>query len=109
MEIINIKYHAIFVSETRLVSTEKTDECEKLGAQKGGVAGDVISGVSASTGGADGDSGLEGAAQDGATHGSSTTDEMTMSTLRDSINKVRNGPPCLTSICLYSMINAHMG
>ncbi len=90
-------------------SPEKTDECEKLGAQKGGVSGDVVSGVSASTGGAEGDSELGGAGIEGPSHSSSTTDEITMSMLRDSIDKVRNGPPCLTSICLYSMINAHMG
>ena len=36
-------------------------------------------------------------------------DQMTLSALQDSIKKVKDGPPCLTSICLYSVINTYQG
>ena len=36
-------------------------------------------------------------------------DKVTLSALQDSIKKVKDGPPCLTSICLYSVINTYQG
>ena len=40
---------------------------------------------------------------------SAAADKITLSALQDSIKKVKDGPPCLTSICLYSVINTYQG
>ncbi len=34
---------------------------------------------------------------------------VTLEALTESIRRVREGPPCLTSICLYSVVNTHQG
>ena len=40
---------------------------------------------------------------------SAAADKITLGALQDSIKKVKDGPPCLTSICLYSVINTYQG
>ena len=40
---------------------------------------------------------------------SGAADKITLGALQDSIKKVKDGPPCLTSICLYSVINTYQG
>ena len=40
---------------------------------------------------------------------SAAADKITLDALQDSIKKVKDGPPCLTSICLYSVINTYQG
>ncbi|XP_046373208.2 TAF5-like RNA polymerase II p300/CBP-associated factor-associated factor 65 kDa subunit 5L [Haliotis rufescens] len=49
---------------------------------------------------------------DHATKQSSTTpvsSDVSMSTLTQSIQKVRDGPPCMSSICVYTFLNAYQG